>query len=328
MLNNSEGKGQNGFLNKRNTDGLKALAIIIIIISHMARYMPISDLFKSLIGGGGSLGVGIFFFLSGYGNACSLKRASVVERRKKCIYRVVKTIGVFAICLTLLCVFLSLFGYRSYSISEYFKHMFVLQIPETTTWYLKVQLSYYIVLLALCILGLGDSPHIQLVIVTIFSALEGFFFYAIKSSWWNGNTALCFSLGMCVFTYYDTFRKYFIKFSALYFRIIAMMVFILLYIPTCFGKVAWLQPIIFILLVLIVLFLWSGLGLQCVFFLYVPRITLALYLIHIGLLKPIFENGWSIVTIFGFLGASGMLSLVALGIETGVKKLFRQKGSK
>ena len=61
-------------LSKQDTQALKALAIIMVIISHFRKLYDLPDGIQSIFNPGGYLGVGLFLMLSGYGCSVSTSK--------------------------------------------------------------------------------------------------------------------------------------------------------------------------------------------------------------------------------------------------------------
>ena len=136
-------------LSVRSTDSLKGISIIMIVLAHICQF---NQLLKySLIGGEhtykfvfswGAIGVSLFFFLSGYG--CY---SSVIKKKRLINWltnHILKMLLHFAVAFILVVsISILLFG-RTTTTSEIFTCFFEARMPGSTTWYLKIQILFYI----------------------------------------------------------------------------------------------------------------------------------------------------------------------------------------
>lgn len=195
------------FLEREQTDVLKGIAIIGIFISHIAThssfYLPnareesyalkfILYFLVSL----GDIGVAVFFFFSGYGNYLSLLRGNEKTFYWKWLKkRILNSILTFLLCYLTVYLMHMIFAGEFIPLKTILLNCFTLTMPETTTWYLKIQILFYIITFLTAIVCDKEK---WLKVIALASLLYSFIMYFIgmERFWWQ--TALCYVLGMYV----------------------------------------------------------------------------------------------------------------------------------
>lgn len=283
------------FLNKNHTMVVRGLMAITIIVSHVATQtnalfsIPHGGMVSRVIGGGGALGVAVFFFLSGYGN-----HFSVMKLERKCSVfarwvtdRIVKTLIVFVIAFGIDIVALTIINQKFPEGT--FKNLITLSMPGTTTWYLKIQLLYYVVI-AITTWLLGNKKKGYIAFLMVISVAISIPFYLTNSSWWNGFTGLCFSAGILAAMYSDQIRNFVETRKSLLIPL-AFFGSIICYGITVFGYGGYpVQVLVYPMLCgFVVIFtygmqrfnnIWQSIG----------SASLSIYLVHIGLIHGVFAN--------------------------------------
>lgn len=142
-----------------------------------------------ILGPGGYLGTGLFFFLSGYGLYHSLSR----QRHLSIAYlykRVIKMLSVFVFAFIL-----SLILHSGALDSSMLFYCITLTIPGTTTWFFKIIIALYIIVYL--IFKMKMSNESKVVCVSLISLI--YYFMAMKQlpDFWY-TSILCFPIGMIV----------------------------------------------------------------------------------------------------------------------------------
>ena len=168
-----------------------------------------------------------------------------------------------------------------------FKNLITLSMPGTTTWYLKIQLLYYVVI-ALVALLFRNKKNAYLISLVVISVIISIPFYLARSSWWNGYTGMCFTAGVLVAMYSEQINNY-VQRKYSFLITIALLGAVICYGITVFGFGGYLvQVIVFPILcgaVVIIAYRMQGLNKIWMAF---GSASLSIYLIHIGLIRGIF----------------------------------------
>ena len=188
------------FLDKVFTNQLRGCAILAIVISHCINVLyfmrePSSSAIKIFFGILAPIGVGIFLFLSGYGNTFSIKKKLNWRWLFEKSSRLYIAVGILLVLQFIFAIFIFkidlLFPEKYYSLLRNF--IFLTQ-PPFTSWYLKVQFAAYITLF----LFMKFSKKYYIWMLTSFWLL--FVIYCIvygkQGFWWV--STMCFPLG-CLF---------------------------------------------------------------------------------------------------------------------------------
>ena len=199
------------FLNKNYTDLIKGLAMLFIVIWHIIQILvPSSILYYeqilSFICKINIIGVGCFFFLSGYGNYLSIcKINNLKEQLFKCFSKIKRIYIVFFIALiTYILMYMLLHnGASLIDWNNFWFYFSTLTIPGYTIWYLKVQIIAYLIML----ISLFARKHVLFICfmgVIIYILLS--IYMHISALWWQ--TILCFPLGCYVGKYRNEIIQY------------------------------------------------------------------------------------------------------------------------
>ena len=143
----------------------------------------------------GSIGVAVFFLLSGYGNASSLKncdcRWQIIKWFSK---RIKKCIMVYLSCYIVISLTDIIITHQYYSLEKIIYEIFTLTIPYTTTWYLKVQVMLYFITFISLFLFKGKKKLVYFIfLLSMMYAILAKFMFQLDSYWWN--TVICYSVG-------------------------------------------------------------------------------------------------------------------------------------
>ncbi len=194
------GAGIDNFMTKESTGSIKGFAIIMIAFSHICQDEP--EIHQILLGGGktyrllfswGAVGVSVFFLLSGYGCFLSINRAQ--NEIKWLCKHTFKLLCHFAVAYAMVIASCSLVLGVRLTPKEIITSFFLLKMPGTTTWYLKIQLLFYVFLM----IAIKISKKYSKILVTIFVFCYAFvvcFNMGLPDYWWK--TSMCFAAGCCM----------------------------------------------------------------------------------------------------------------------------------
>lgn len=182
-------KGQNLFigLNKNNTDAGKGLLAVAVLLSHLAGHTSYHLPFFSFTVFG-SIGVGCFFFLSGYG---LIKTSRKKDYFKGYLSKHISKLFVpyFILIITWLIVFQVIL---KEPLSRLF-HSFATGNPVSNSWYFFASLYCYI------LFWTGrNKPFSQMQLVVFIGIVIWIFILAIILKWpdWWYKTIICFYFGI------------------------------------------------------------------------------------------------------------------------------------
>lgn len=139
------------FMTVESTSALRGLAIIMIVFSHICQYEP--DFNEIILGGHlttimvfswGAVGVAIFFILSGYG--CFLSISKNENNASWTLKHIAKMLCHFVIAYVFVIGILCLIFRENIKLKDIFLCLLSLRMPGSTTWYLKIQMLFYIFL--------------------------------------------------------------------------------------------------------------------------------------------------------------------------------------
>ncbi len=292
------------FFSKESTNWLRGIAIIFIMLAHYFASINSPWIFQTT----GSLGVALFFLLSGFGLMAQKQKRSdyykgfIVKR----IFRiVVPFIIAFAFC----CVMFLICGF-SFENNLFFE-FFTLSLPDTINWYLKIQMIMYIVFWLL-MLALKNKSN-KLFVVIIFSVSLIYMAIAYISgieTYWFSST-LYFPLGMLLAMYKD---KLYALINKKY--IISVLISIVLFIAG-FGLLYFIGGSVFyemlytLSVVLIFITILVKVHGNSKILLFMGNYSLELYLSHTIIYKLlVFVDAGNILWFFAAIIASVLLAVL------------------
>ena len=180
-------------LNKENTEALKGLAILLIILHHITQALESPGLMSPFIGFG-YMGVAIFFFLSGYGLSMSglAKRNYTDSFFRRRIFRVwlpyvlvnIVSLGVAIVCY-----------HQSYSIHGFIFYALGIRMFDGVTWFVYAIMFFYL-LFYLCF-NYFSVKHAILALFTcvfLYASILHFFHFGANLI----NSAFAFPLGVLI----------------------------------------------------------------------------------------------------------------------------------
>ena len=185
------------FIDRTHTDALKGIAAIGIVLSHISARMigDTSGLMKLYMWAGTSLGgagVDLFFFASGYGNFYSVKKLSgAKERILWLVKRVINIIIAYLVCYAISFLVLRILGYTE-TVRGTLNDLISLKMPLSLTWYLKIQLLLYVVLIIS--LFIKNNVLRSIIFVGLSLALTvACYRMGLNGQWWK--STMCFCIG-------------------------------------------------------------------------------------------------------------------------------------
>ena len=202
---------QRALLDINDTYSLRGIAMLLIIISHTYNGYPIDnptyhfplwikDLHLSQLG---TMGVGVFFFCSGYGLFSSLNKKQIDK-----LYIFLKVRRLFApyiIYWIVEIVVLVIFNKEEITVFLY-KEIFSFSIhPDVENWFFKVILIAYIIVFALFYYKIVDTHKIA--IIWLLSIAYVLVMKELGFGQWWYNTIFCFPLGAMVAHKYTWFAN-------------------------------------------------------------------------------------------------------------------------
>lgn len=201
-------KGEQIFLDRKVTDSLRGFAIVAIIFSHICQQEP--SLNELIVGGKesysiifsfGGIGVAIFFLLSGYG--CYLSITKTDNIFNWLIKRVTKMIVYFIVSFIYVILIRKFILSESFKVKECVKCLFTLKLPGTSSWYFKIQLLFYVLLVVSYAIKKNQCFIVTFLVGT----------YAVVASvcglpdyWWK--TSACFAAGCVIAKHRELINKY------------------------------------------------------------------------------------------------------------------------
>lgn len=232
----------------------------------------------------GGVGVAVFFFLSGYGNYFSMRKAKKLVPLCSC--KIIRSIISFILCFFVVVITAKVF--YGTPIENMLSDVVTLTIPNTSSWYLKVQILMYIILMVSCI-AFSKNQLSRAICITSVSFVYGIWAYAFKlpTYWWD--TALCFSVGY--WCGYLSENGHFKVKSPKY--IVILLLFICMVIAFIYTqKSAWfgIKLIANIVLPFCIVCILDMVSFRLRVLELIAPYSLESYLIHIGLVAVLYKN--------------------------------------
>lgn len=316
------------FLDKNRTDSIKGMAALIVVIAHIFVANPwisekiIGDGYTSkIIGVWGALGVSLFFSLSGYGCAFSIKKINQNFRAvlRWYIIHFFRIFIFFSISFAIVISICTVVSDSGLEVDRIVTDFFTLTIPGTSTWYLKIQILFYI-FIASSIMINEKYRWILLCVLTLLYAIVAYT-VELPDFWWK--TSMSFPAGYIIADQAIELEKlqkaknvmillvFFIGIS--YFGILLDSDYTFL-----------LQLILWPVLSACIIFLAQVLKFESRTFKIIGKLSLELYLIHIGLVNMSIFVG-SDFSIALFLIVIAVATILAHVISKGLWKALQTK---
>lgn len=276
---------ENNYLCKSQTDWLRGLSIVMIMLSHYYPVLGISYVGSFWqLGCIAFLGVALFLFLSGYGAMYSYEKKT--NYLKGYLPKRICRLFIPFIIVYVLDVLFMLITQQDLSWVDFAK-IPIMSLPGTLNWYLKVQLALYIVfyLLAKHIKKSNTVIIITFLICFIYMAIG--LCIGIQNYWYE--SSYMFPLGMCFAKYKG---KIFSFLNAKYFItiILSIVLLFLFYVPYYFYGGAFCEIIAILGMVQFTLCVCVKTTGSFKFTAWLGSISLELYLVHSAILHSVV--GW------------------------------------
>ena len=282
-------------LSKKSTGALKGAAIFAVVVSHICQDAP--ELRNLLIGGkytytilfsGGGIGVAVFFLLSGYGCYISIEKTS-----KEFIWflkHALKMLIYFAVTFAFVLLFNNYVLKGSFSQKEWIQSFVALRFPGTTSWYFKIQILFYL-LLALSEKAKKGQTYLIFGFILVYSIIASC--CGLPDYWWK--TSLCFAAGCSIAKYKDCASRLIQnKTSKLVLVLIGCCAYI--YTRIDFHYILIPQLLSYVCIAVCILVMWDYLIGKCEVLERIGQSSLAIYLIHIGIVDLTFSSDFGLET--------------------------------
>lgn len=191
-----QSKQEEPFLNFDFTTKIRGMSILAIVFSHVINMLyfdrlPSDNFIQCIFNILAPICVGIFLFLSGYGNNLSIKKRGNFNWIKNRVLKLYIPTSIVILCtlfFALIFNITSLFP-KSYSV---IKDIFLLTQPSFMSWYLKVQLLAYITLYLFW--SYYKKYYVYLFILFWLLFVIYFILAGKQACWWI--STLCLPLGL------------------------------------------------------------------------------------------------------------------------------------
>ncbi len=281
------------FLNKDFTNNLRGISILFITAAHYVYYIyqPVNPRFllpSYLIYHFCALGVGFFFFCSGFGNFFS-----VAKSENKFYWLINHSARIF-ICVAILLILqfitsihLGVFSLEIRTIFSLIKHIFTITIPPYTMWFIKELMFMYLFIYISEIIFQNKSKKLLFIIFSML--IYTLFFFITKNNasfWWK--STVCFPLGY-LFAYYKNNIIEYLNKNKKYCLILIFFITAFLMLITLTSIFHFIKIAIFILESIFVMILLSVLSLYINFkskiLDFCGRYSLEIYTTHLFILS-------------------------------------------
>ncbi|AGK95897.1 acyltransferase family protein [Clostridium pasteurianum] len=285
------------YLSKDNTNILKGLSVVIIIIHHLSLFLVNDGIFKTIFSRMGFLAVSIFLFVSGYGLMVQFTRKK--ERYFKGYFKN-KILRLYLIffCANIISTLLSnIFLNNQYTIIDIIKSSLLMNFADgRVLWFVAVILYFYIIFyIAFKLFNKNTAILLMSVSLGIWIALNIFLHHGA----WYYNSAICFPLGIIVAEYNEQIFKVAKKYYLLVLS--ANVVLFLLGMTFYIKGIDKLQFIIPIFFVILILSLLMKVNLKSQFFYFMNGISFEFYLFQLIALNIVFQTKNEISSLFFLL---------------------------
>lgn len=311
-------KLNNDYLSKNNTDIIKGISVLVVILCHIAMFSVNDGMIKRIFLNSGILAVAIFIFVSGYGLMSQLLKKE--NYLKGFWQKILNLFIIFIVSNIAITIISNLFLKTNYNIKDILLSSLQFNFSNgRELWFVACIIFMYISFF----ISFKLSKHKGIIGVIISTFIYVFICKLVgKGAWWY-NCVSCFSLGVLFAMYKDRIlnfykKNYYVKGIVVLFLFIVSMI---LYIKGS-SSMQFLIPIIFVILVTIIL---VKVKLQSNIFLYLNKISFEIYLTHLIVLQVAFQSlveRNSIYLLFLFL-IMVILSLIVQKICKLILKILR-----
>ena len=271
-------------LSKNNTDVLKGISVIVVILSHLALFSTKKGLITIIFFNAGFLAVSVFLFISGYGLMMqNIKKDNYI--RKNMPRKIFKLYLQFIMANVLTTIIDDIFLGTNYGVIEILKTSLLMRFVDgRELWFVAAILYFYLVLYISFKFLREKQAIIMVCIAPIIYIMICVFFK--RGTWWE-NTAFCFSMGVLFALYKE---KILINSQKMYkTRVITVLLaFIsMMYLYTKgITVLQFIIPIVFVTLIVLIL---MKINLKSKIMQYINKISFEMYLMHLVVLKVAFS---------------------------------------
>lgn len=312
--------GNSNFLSKESTGALRGAAIIAIVFSHVCQDAP--ELNDLLIGGKytytvifswGGIGVAIFFLLSGFGCYLSIKKSKniLIWCAKHIVKLLIYFVIAFAFVLLANCFILG----NTFTAKEWLLSFVTIRFPGTTSWYFKIQLLFYI------LLAVSERiKHRQCWLISIYVLVYAIIadYCGLSDYWWK--TSMCFAAGCALAEYKD-------KIIPIIEKVWVKIIIVLLgcgafvYTRIDFHYILPTQLIAYICISGCVVVVWDWIIRKNKMLERIGKASLAMYLVHIGVVDSAFELNMNInVKVIAFVAITVIGTVICYLLSEKINK--------
>lgn len=308
------------FFDKEQTDILRGIAIVFVVYCHYFGGIGLPYYYTSV----GTIGVGLFFLMSGFGLMTSRMRKKDYNKNfmRKRLSRIYPTFTIsFVICCIIYC-FLS-WPLKTKHIIDFL----ILSLPDSVNWYLKVQVIMYVVFWLLSLIIKDNKKFV----ISLIGVSVLYFIIAnltLKNDYMWYETAPVFSIGAVLAFYkekvYNIVSRKYKTFLFASFGLIFISFGLYYYIGGLYPEIAFVYSAV--LLFFMSMFKLKGSSKVMKF---LGNISLELYLSHTIILKvSSFINLGSFVGMIIFLSLSIILAIIIKFFSDRILKVINYKSTK
>lgn len=274
------------YLAKNNTDVLKGLSVVVIIIHHLSLFLVDNGIFKTIFTRMGFLAVSIFLILSGYGLMFQFTRKKDGYFKGYFKNKILRLYLIFVFANIISTLAINVFLNNEYSIMDVIESSLLMNFADgRALWFVAVILYFYVVFY-LSFKFLNDNMAILIMFgsVGIWIMVNVFLHHGT----WFYNTSICFPLGIIVAKYNEQIFRVFKKYYLLLLPI-SVVLFLLSMFFYIKGKdnLQFIIPVIFIMLILLTL---MKIELRSKSLIFMNSISFEFYLLQISILNLVFQR--------------------------------------
>lgn len=293
----------NGQIEKNETLTLRGISIVFVVLHHICQRVSFSHFIAKPFLAGVYLFVGLFFFLSGYGNFISLEK---VSKKRSWLTKRLFSLVFFFICGLGVNVLINKDLYIS--VHEVLNDFYSFTYKPYTLWFFKTLIIMYLLTFIVSTFNFSNIlPFYILFFVSVYIVIS--MILNVPDYWWN--SIIAYPLGMI----YAKYKKVIQKKSINFFCILLFLVLFILGF-----RIKYLQPLVvifFCYMVVMYLYYFKFHSLRC--YKYIGGVSLGIYLYHCIFLSIL--SFPSIVQIYS-VGAL-LVVFCGFGMAVGVNFLYK-----
>lgn len=164
-------------ISKEDTQILKGLAILMVIVEHLGQVLHITALNPL-----GPIGVCLFLFVSGYGLSCSYKKNG---RNKYFSKRILKVYIPYLVSIAIFSIWSYFIG-KTLTVKAIFSYAILKELPQGSFWYLQLLFYWYMVFYFLTFLFdnekvLATALCVATFVITVYSGFNRLYVWQFAS---------------------------------------------------------------------------------------------------------------------------------------------------